>query len=207
MTTVNSESSLFASQNCSQCGIPLGPGDARCSRCGVGLATPRTGSSPVPPATFSYGGVSSWEKLLGIVVDGALGAVTAGIGWLIWTAVLFPKRQTPAGRLRDMVVVDSRTARLASALKYAARQIVLALMYVYMVSGFFWGFGLVLDIGGFWINTFVIPVALSGLVAIDILWVFLPSRRRLIDVILHTNVVEGQGISFLESAPTNRGGP
>lgn len=142
---------------------------------------------------------------MGITIDVVLAAVTAGIGWLVWTAVLFTKRQTPAGRLRDKVVVDARTARLASPGKYVARQVVLALMFAYLVAGFFWGFGVVLDIGGFWINTFVIPIALSVVIVVDILWVFLPPRRRLIDVILRTNVVEGQGISYLDSSPVGGG--
>ena len=61
---------------------------------------------------------------MGVIIDVVLAAVTAGIGWLVWTAVLFTKRQTPAGRLRDKVIVDARTARLASPGKYVARQVV-----------------------------------------------------------------------------------
>ena len=185
--------------------MPLAPGSSSCPRCGTGVVAATTSPMPVAPVTFSYGGVSSWERILGIVIDVALASVTAGIGWLVWTAFLFPKRQTPAGRLRDTVVVDSKTARLASPVKYLARQGVCVLMFVYLVAGFFWGFGVVLDIGGFWINTFVIPISLSLLIALDISWVFLPSRRRLIDVILRTNVVEGQGISYLENAAVNQG--
>ena len=71
-------------------------------------------------------------------------------------------------------------------------------MYSYVVAGFFWGYGVILDIGGFWINTFVIPIALGLVIALDILWIFLPSRRRLIDVILGSNVVDGGGISFID---------
>jgi len=142
---------------------------------------------------------------MGVIIDVVLAAVTAGIGWLVWTAVLFTKRQTPAGRLRDKVIVDARTARLASPGKYVARQVVLVLMFAYVVAGFFWGFGVILDIGGFWINTFVIPVTISAVITADILWIFLPPRRRLIDLILRTDVVEGQGISYLDNSPVSRG--
>jgi hypothetical protein len=185
--------------------MPLAPGAATCSGCGTASLNPVTASIPTAPVTFSYGGVSSWERILGVTIDVVLAAVTAGIGWLVWTAVLFSKRQTPAGRLRDKVIVDSKTARLASPGKYVARQVVVVLMFTYLVAGFFWGFGVVLDIGGFWVNTFVIPITLSLVIAVDILWVFLPPRRRLIDVILRTNVVEGQGISYLDSAPVGGG--
>jgi hypothetical protein len=142
---------------------------------------------------------------MGVIIDVVLAAVTAGIGWLVWTAVLFTKRQTPAGRLRDKVIVDAGTARLASPGKYVARQVVLVLMFAYVVAGFFWGFGVILDIGGFWINTFVIPVTISAVITADILWIFLPPRRRLIDLILRTDVVEGQGISYLDNSPVSRG--
>jgi hypothetical protein len=173
--------------------------------CGTASLSTVTASLPTAPVTFSYGGVSSWERILGVSIDVVLAAVTAGIGWLVWTAVLFSKRQTPAGRLRDKVIVDSKTARLASPGKYVARQAVVVLMFAYLVAGLFWGFGVVLDIGGFWINSFVIPIILSLVIAVDILWVFLPPRRRLIDVILRTNVVEGQGISYLDGAPVGGG--
>lgn len=185
--------------------MPLAPGAATCVGCGAGSLSPVTASIPTAPVTFSYGGVSSWERILGVTIDVVLAAVTAGIGWLIWTAALFAKRQTPAGRLRDKVVVDARTARLASPGKYVARHVVSVLMFAYVVAGIFWGFGVVLDIGGFWINTFVIPITLSLVIAADILWVFLPPRRRLIDVILGTNVVDGQGISYLDSSPVSGG--
>lgn len=196
MTTVSSDT-LFASRNCSQCGMPLAPGATGCSRCGGAAAGTPSVAAPAAPVTFSHGGVSSWERILGIVIDLVLASVTAGVGWLIWTAVLFPKRQTPGARLRDKVLVDSRTARLAAPWKYAIRLLVVVLMYSYLVAGFFWGYGVILDIGGFWINTFVIPIALGLVIALDILWVFLPSRRRLIDVILGTNVVDGGGISYI----------
>ena len=152
-----------------------------------------------------HGGVSSWERILGVLIDVALAAVTAGLGLILWTTFLFRNRQTPSGRLRDKVIVDSRTARLVSPGKYVAREAVTIGMFVYLVSGFFWGFGVVIDVGGFWINSFVIPIFFSFLIAVDVLWVFLPPKRRLIDVILRINVVEGQGISYLESVETRTG--
>ena len=136
-----------------------------------------------------------------MMIDIGLALLTGGVGWIIWTAFLSKYGQTPAKRLRDKVVIHSRTGRIANGWRFFGREMVIVAMFGYVLAGFIWGFGLILDIGGFWINTFVIPIFLGLVILIDALWLALPAKRRLVDVIFGTNVVEGEGISYQSFAP------
>lgn len=69
------------------------------------------------------------------------------------------------------------------------RTVMSFLELAYMVAGFIWGFSVIIDVGSNWVNTFLIPGLIIGLVAIDFLWLLTPSRTRLLDRILGTQVV------------------
>jgi uncharacterized RDD family membrane protein YckC len=156
------------------------------------------------PLTFRHGGLSAGDRFVAMAADLALAVLTGGIGWLVWTAVLAKKGQTPAKKLRDHVVISSRTARVVGVGRFLAREIIVSAMFLYLVVGALWGFGLIIDVGGYWINSWVIPIVLCLAIVADIMWLFLPARRRLVDVILGTNVVHGEGYSY-QSAPTTPG--
>lgn len=195
MMTVNSNLSFQPSRNCGACGMPLAPGAGACARCATAVVAPLA-TGPVVPQTFRHGGLSAGDRFVAMGVDVALAVLTGGIGWLVWTALLAKKGQTPAKKLRDHVVINSQTARVVSTGRFFARELIVASMFMYLVVGAIWGYGLIIDIGGYWINSFVIPLVIAMVIAVDIAWMFMPARRRLIDVVLSTNVVHGEGYSY-----------
>ncbi len=156
------------------------------------------------PQTFQHGGLSAGDRFVAIGVDVALAVLTGGIGWLVWTALLAKKGQTPAKKLRDHVVINSKTARVVGTGRFFARELIVASMFAYLVAGGIWGYGLIIDVGGYWINSWVIPIVIAVVIAVDIAWMFMPARRRLIDVILSTNIVHGEGYSY-QSPPVSMG--
>jgi uncharacterized RDD family membrane protein YckC len=165
-------------------------------KCGTLSSAPEAPALAFTPLSGSFTGVGPGERLWEIALDVVLAVLTAGIGWLIWTIILAKTGQTPAKRLRDKVVVYSRTGTTARPLRFFTRELITTGMFLYLVAGLIWGYGVIIDIGGFWVNTFIIPIVIFLVIVTDIAWLFLPARRRLIDVILRTNVVEGNGISF-----------
>jgi len=140
-----------------------------------------------------------------MLIDIGLALLTGGVGWIIWTIFLAKYGQTPAKRLRDKVVITSRTGQIAKGPRFFARELITVAIFFYLIAGFIWGFGVLIDVGGFWINTFAIPLFLGLVIVVDVMWLFLPARRRLIDVILGTNVVEGEGISYQSFATPPQG--
>ena len=129
-------------------------------------------------------------------VDVALAVLTGGLGWLVWTLFLAQRGQTPAKKLRDHVVVRSTTAQVVGVGRFLARELIISVQFLYLVVGALWGFGLILDVGGYWINSWIIPLFIITVILVDLAWIFTPSRRRLVDVILSTNVVHGEGYSY-----------
>jgi len=204
MTTVNSNLTFQPSRNCPACGFPLAPGAVSCTRC-ASSAAPLATPFPTGPARFRHLSLSALDRFIAIAFDLFLAVITAGVGWVVWTAILAKKAQTPAKRLRDHVVIRSRTGQVAGVGRFLSREIITIAMFAYIAIGALWGFGLIIDVGGYWINSWVIPGVILGAIAVDLLWIFLPPRRRLIDVILGTNVVAGDGYSYQESTPTSGG--
>lgn len=197
--TANSNLLFQPSKNCPSCGFPLGPQSSACSRCATTVSA-NGDQSALPIASLRHGGLAPVERLTAMAFDVFLALITAGVGWFVWTLILLGDSQTPAKRLRDHVVVDSRTARPASKLRFLSRELLIAIEFVYVAVGVVWGFGIILDIGGYWFNSWILPGFILSAVITDIAWLFLPARRRLVDVILRTNVVSGEGYSFQQAS-------
>lgn len=167
--------------HCAICGTPLPPGSFGCSSC---VARPRStevrshvGASP-SPAQAALRFVSS------LAVDFLLGVFTLGLGWLVWALFLLPRSQTPAGRMFQLRIVDVPTLDVPGLAKQLFRLVMVFLGGVYLVAGALWGYGLLVDIGPYWVNSRAIPAFVLGLIVIDMLALALPGRRRLIDRIL-----------------------
>jgi uncharacterized RDD family membrane protein YckC len=63
---------------------------------------------PLPPGvTLS----TPWLRLGSRIVEGLLGIVTLGIGWLIWAAMIAGSGQTPAKKLLKLRVIGTDTLR------------------------------------------------------------------------------------------------
>ena len=179
--------------------MPLAPGALACAKCAAAVVWPAA-AGPVAPQTFRHGGLSPGDRFAAMGMDLALAVLTGGLGWLLWTAFLAKKGQTPAKKLRDHVVINSKTARVVGAGRLIARELIIAAMFLYLVVGGIWGYGPIIDVGGYWINSWVIPSVVVVAIAIDITWMFMPAHRRLVDVILSTNIVHGEGYSY-QTAP------
>lgn len=89
---------------------------------------------PVPPLRL----VEPGARLGSLVIDVALVAVTAGIGWFIWSLITWGKGQSPGGSVMGHVVVDSRTGVQFDRGQMAMRELIVKGMVGWllgMVSG------------------------------------------------------------------------
>jgi uncharacterized RDD family membrane protein YckC len=92
---------------------------------------------------------SPGKRLGGYIVEGLLFFLTLGIGWFVWSFIVYGKGQTPAKQLLGMRVVNVRTGRAASWGTMFLRELVLKLVVTY-VAGIA-TFGLLLLVSDFWL--------------------------------------------------------
>ena len=79
-------------------------------------------SSPPPPppsnnsSSFSAGVVpcGNGVRLGALLLDSLLFVVTCGIGWLIWSIVLWQQSTSPAKKMLNLKIVDINTGAPAS---------------------------------------------------------------------------------------------
>ena len=82
-------------------------------------------------ATFQH-------RLGGIALDAALYLLTFGIGWIIWTLVLWSEGQTPAKQILKMRTINFTNGRPASWGHMAVREFLIPLAWVFaMVLTFY----------------------------------------------------------------------
>jgi uncharacterized RDD family membrane protein YckC len=116
---------------CSRCGASL-VGDARfCTNCGAATREDIYGGWPTTAATAGQaaGGsgpgrpaymrdlpdsvrlTSAWGRLGGNLLEGLLAVVTLFVGWIIWSAIVWGRGQTPAKQLlgKRVLLRDSLT--------------------------------------------------------------------------------------------------
>ena len=62
-------------------------------------------------------GASVGMRFLAYILEGVLGSVTFGIGWLIWAAVTVSDGQTPAKKILGLQVIKEETGQPASPLR------------------------------------------------------------------------------------------
>jgi uncharacterized RDD family membrane protein YckC len=87
---------------CNTCGQATGSGFA-CAFCGQLTFAP-------PGVTLASAG----RRLGGLLLDSVLGVVTLGIGWLIWSVIVWSDGLTPAKQLLGMRVVKPETGMKAT---------------------------------------------------------------------------------------------
>jgi uncharacterized RDD family membrane protein YckC len=99
------------------------------------------------------------HRLACIALDTALAFCTFGIGWLIWSMILWGQGQSPAKNILKTRVYSSNTGRPATWGHMAVRE-VLIWFAIYLAAGFIsiftFGFGFILycaalAVDGFWI--------------------------------------------------------
>lgn len=149
------------------------------------------------------------HRLAGYALDLGLMIVTCGIGWFIWSLVVWAQGQTPGKQILKMRVVASKTGAQATWGHMAIRQFLFpfALWIIYYV--------LVLLVGGsstllnpdYWANlyfsyAYFASIAGAGILSVfvsilyyavqitDAFWILRKSEsRRITDILASTNVL------------------
>jgi hypothetical protein len=111
--------------------VPAAPAASTPPAAGASAAGswPPPGTAPWPPGsagpgTLPAGGApaaaipgealsSPLRRLLAHVLEGVLLVVTLGVGWLVWSVLVWGRGQTPAKQLLHMRCLDARTGRAA----------------------------------------------------------------------------------------------
>ena len=95
------QTSIGSDGSCLSCGRQWGGGIA-CQFCGQVEGLP-SGAYLVSPG----------RRLLGLVLDTILAFFTLGIGWIIWSLIVWSNGQSPAKQIMGIRVVKMRTGRVA----------------------------------------------------------------------------------------------
>ena len=139
---------------------------------------------------YPFNKATTQHRLGGWAVDLALNFVTFGIGWFIWSLVVWVQGQTPGKQLLKMRVYDKTTGKPVKWGHMAIRQFLLP------ISLSFVGLPIALVIG-----LIQIPIIQFGAIAIlylgifagaliDAFWIFRGSKiNRLVDVFAKTDVL------------------
>lgn len=195
--------------SCTRCGMPLDPGSNSCRFCNTSsVPAARVMTLPTSPTRtpFRASGAAfrirgKFEDLVLHLLDLLLFLLTLGIGGLIWSIVLAFSGQTPAGKIRDQVLVNVKNSGQAAAWKLVLRQSLTFIGIAYLILTLLSGFAAVFDVGGYYFATYVIPGIILGLMLIDTLLLLTPFRRRLVDWALAIRWTDGNGHSFRNYKP------
>ena len=85
-----------------------------------------------PPPSFPMAPtpVGNGRRFGAFLLDGVLTVLTCGIGWLIWSVVLWQQSTSPAKKMLKMRVVDARTGAPATMNQMVMRELVSKLVLV-----------------------------------------------------------------------------
>lgn len=137
-----------------------------------------SGTVPTYGANNSNMRLASFQHRLGsYALDCALALVTLGIGWIIWSLVVWGQGQTPAKKILKLRVYAADTQRQATWGHMAVREFLLMLA---------------IGISASVLNLFTIVVGTIGIVAwyvLEIVWYFTKGQRTLRDTFVKTLVV------------------
>lgn len=192
--------------SCSRCGMPSDSAASSCRFCGTASVATQSVQTNAPAQPFRASGAAyrargRFEDLLLHGLDLLLFFFTLGIGALVWSVVAAFSGQTPAGKLRDQVLVNVKNSIQAPAWKLVVRQLVTYTALGFIVLSAVNGFGVLIDVGGYYFSTYGIPGLIFGFIILDVLLLLTPLRRRLIDWILAIRWTDGNGHSFKNYKP------
>ena len=139
---------------------------------------------------YSYSKATVQHRLGGWAVDLALNFVTFGIGWFIWSLIVWGQGQTPGKQLLKMRVYDKTTAKPVKGGHMAIRQFLLPLSFSIVVLPIVVGLSLIPNQT---VNVASIVILYLGFfvgASIDAFWIFKGSKtNRLVDVFSKTDVL------------------
>jgi len=133
---------------------------------------PSNSGAPMRYATFQH-------RLGALVLDAVLMGLTLGIGWLIWSLVIWGNGQTPAKQILKIRVYNSETGQVVSWGHMALREALLG-----------WWFGLGIASGILSLVTFGIGgLAIVAWYVVEIVFYFTKNNRTLRDLWVKTAVI------------------
>ena len=133
---------------------------------------PANSGSPMRYASFQH-------RLGALVLDAVLMGLTLGIGWLIWSFVVWGNGQTPAKQILKIRVYNAETGRVVSWGHMALREALLG-----------WWFGLSTAFGILSLLTFGIGgLAFIAWFVVEIVFYFTKNSRTLRDLWVKTAVI------------------
>lgn len=128
------------------------------------------------------------HRLGAVAVDIGLVFATSFIGWGIWSLIVWGRGQTPGKQLLKVRVLNEPTKQPATWVQMLIRQVLIgwALSAPYLVA---YGFNLANFNQAAIFGVIACLVALLAIYILDIVWVFGPNHRRLVDYWSGTIVV------------------
>ena len=134
------------------------------------------------------------HRLGALAVDTGLSFVTLGIGWLVWSCVVWSRGQTPGKRLLKIRVLNESNGKPASWGQMLIRQVLINValaMPIYLCELLYFlkpssRPGIDLTYGAILLVWFAL---LFALFIVDMVWLFGPKHRRLLDYWSGTVVV------------------
>jgi Na+/phosphate symporter len=141
-------------------------------------------------AEYSFSKATVQHRLGGWAVDLALNFVTFGIGWFIWSLIIWGQGQTPGKQLLKMRVYDKTTAKPAKWGHMAIRQFLLPMSFSIVVLPIVVVLSLIPNMTA---NVGAIVILYLGVFVgalIDAFWIFKGNEvNRLVDVFSKTDVL------------------
>lgn len=106
--------------------------------------------SSFPPPSLPIGPtpVTNGRRLAAFLLDGVLTVLTCGIGWLIWSIVLWQQSTSPAKKMLKIRITDAKTGAPAAMNQMVMRELasklvlVIALNYLGALVGIDFALGL-----------------------------------------------------------------
>jgi hypothetical protein len=128
------------------------------------------------------------QRLGGSLLGILLRSLTAQIGYLVWSIVLWQKGETPNKQILKMKIISSVTHKPITAKHLALRQLGIPLAYIgaVLAAG---GIGLLLDLGPIFAQILTTSIWIVWIA--DRLWIFKGQyRQRLTDKLMKTYVIK-----------------
>jgi len=131
------------------------------------------------------------HRLGGKAVDLAMYTVTFGIGWFIWSLIIWGQGQTPGKQILKMRVYDKTTSKPAKWGQMAIREFLLPLTITIVVLPFVF-------VSGYFIadtNTQILAIGVPYILGfaaqlVDAFWILKGTERnRLVDIFAKTDVL------------------
>ena len=131
------------------------------------------------------------HRLGGKAVDLAMYTVTFGIGWFIWSLIIWGQGQTPGKQILKMRVYDKTTSKHAKWGQMAIREFLLPLTITIVVLPFVF-------VSGYFIadtNTQILAIGVPYILGfaaqlVDAFWILKGTERnRLVDIFAKTDVL------------------